>query len=122
MDEDGFLYILDRAKDMIISGGENVYSTEVENVLRDHPDVLENVVIGLPHPRWGEAVTTVITLCEGAGADEAALITHCRARLAGYNCPKAIVVRDALVKSGAGKILKPALRAELADLFQVVER
>jgi len=122
MDEDGFLYILDRAKDLIISGGENVYSTEVENVLHDHPDVLENVVIGLPHPRWGEAVTAVITLCEEAGADEAALIAHCRARLAGYKCPKAIVVRDALVKSGAGKILKPALRAELADLFQVVER
>ena len=111
MDEDGFVFIVDRAKDMIISGGENVYSTEVEDAIYAHPDVAEAAVIGVPDPKWGEAVTAIVALRPGTHLTEAALIEHCRGSLAGYKCPKSVRFIAALPKSAAGKILKQELRA-----------
>ena len=111
MDADGFVFIVDRAKDMIITGGENVYSAEVEDVLYGHPDVAEAAVIGLPDTKWGEAVTAVVKVRSGAALDQAALQDHCRARLAAYKCPKRVVFVHRLPKSGAGKILKHEIRS-----------
>jgi long-chain acyl-CoA synthetase len=110
MDENAFLFLVDRAKDMIVTGGENVYSTEVEEVLYRHPAVLEAAVFGVPDRRWGEAVYAVVVLREPATSDE--LIAHCRKAIAGYKLPKVVEIREEpLPKSGAGKILKRELRA-----------
>jgi acyl-CoA synthetase (AMP-forming)/AMP-acid ligase II len=111
-DEDGFLYLTDRIKDMIITGGENVYSTEVEAVLVAHPAVASAAVIGVPDTSWGEQVHAVVVLAPGADATADELIRHCRAVLAGYKCPRSIELRDALPLSAAGKVLKARLRAE----------
>jgi len=111
VDEDGFIFIVDRAKDMIISGGENVYSAEVENALYSHADVLEVAVIGVPDERWGEAVQAVIVTKDSAKISEHDIIAHCRKLIAGYKVPKRVVFRsDPLPKSGPGKILKTELR------------
>jgi long-chain acyl-CoA synthetase len=111
MDEDGFLYVVDRMKDMIISGGENVYSAEVENAIHQHPAVKECAVIGIPHEKWGEQVHAIICLEDGQSLDEAALIAHCRALIANYKCPRSVEFRsETLPISGAGKILKAELR------------
>ena len=111
LDAEGFLYLLDRSKDMIISGGENVYCTEVEDALYTHPDVLEATVFGIPDDRWGEAVHAVVVPREGADPSEAALIEHCRAAIAGYKVPRSISFQsDPLPKSGPGKVLKRELR------------
>jgi long-chain acyl-CoA synthetase len=111
MDAEGFLTIVDRAKDMIITGGENVYSTEVESALYEHPAVLEAAVIGVPDLRWGEAVHAIVVPREGAAVSAEELIAHCHARIAGYKCPKSVELRaEALPKSGPGKILKSELR------------
>ncbi len=111
IDSEGFIFIVDRAKDMIISGGENIYSTEVENALYEHPSVLEAAVIGIPDERWGEAVLAVVVPREGTSPTEEELIEHCRGLIAGYKCPKKVVVQAApLPKSGPGKILKTDLR------------
>jgi long-chain acyl-CoA synthetase len=108
-DDQGFVFLVDRAKDMIVTGGENVYSTEVENALYTHPAVLEAAVFGVPHPRWGEAVHAVIVPRQPVTADS--LIAHCRTLIADYKVPKTIDVRDEpLPKSGVGKILKRDLR------------
>jgi long-chain acyl-CoA synthetase len=110
MDERGFVYLVDRAKDMIVSGGENVYSTEVEEVLYRHEAVLEAAVFGIPDPRWGEAVHAVVV--PRAPVDELELLRHCRASTAEYKVPKRIELRSQpLPKSGAGKLLKRELRA-----------
>ncbi len=110
-DEQGYLYMVDRAKDMIITGGENVYSIEVESVLADHPAVREAAVFGVPHERWGEAVHAVVVLEAGAELDGEALTEHCRRRIAGFKVPRSIDVREEpLPKSGAGKVLKSKLR------------
>ena len=110
LDDDGYLYLVDRAKDMIVSGGENVYSTEVEDVLYRHPAVREAAVFGIPDGRWGEAVHAVVVAREAVGEEE--LIAHCRASIAGYKVPKRIELREEpLPKSGAGKVLKRELRA-----------
>ena len=112
LDQDGFLFLVDRVKDMIISGGENVYSAAVENVIYQFPGVHECAVIGVPHERWGEAVHAVVVADAGADIDPDALMAHCRAQLAGYECPKTLEIRsEPLPKSGAGKILKTTLRA-----------
>ncbi len=113
MDDEGFLFLVDRSKDMIVSGGENVYSTEVEEVLYQHPAVVEAAVFGVPDERWGEAVYAAVVLRDGAGDVTAeALIAHCREQIAGYKVPKAIELCGApLPKSGPGKILKRELRA-----------
>lgn len=111
LDEDGFLFLVDRIKDMIITGGENVYSAAVENVIYQHPHVHECAVIGVPSERWGEAVHAIVVPNPGADIHADELLSHCREQLAGYECPKTIEVRDeALPKSGAGKILKSELR------------
>lgn len=110
MDDDGYLFIVDRMKDMIVSGGENVYSAEVENVLSRHPAVGACAVIGVPDQRWGEAVLAVVVLKDGKAVSEEQLREHCRASLAGYKCPKRIEFRPALPLSAAGKILKRDLR------------
>lgn len=113
MDPDGFLYLVDRSKDMIVTGGENVYSIEVEEVLYEHPAVLEAAVFGVPDERWGEAVWAAVVLRRGKeGTDTSELLAFCRARIASYKVPKGIDVRtEPLPKSGPGKILKRQLRA-----------
>jgi len=111
LDEEGYLYIVDRKKDMIVSGGYNVYSTEVEAALSSHPAVLECAVIGVPDERWGEAVKAIVALRPGMQATAEELIAHCHAQIASYKCPRSIDVVDALPKSGANKILKRELRA-----------
>ena len=111
MDEDGFIYITDRLKDMIISGGENVYSTEVENALYLHPAVAQCAVIGVPDPRWGERVHAVVVPRAGAARDAESIISHCRGLIADFKCPRSVEFRDdPLPMSGAGKILKTELR------------
>jgi long-chain acyl-CoA synthetase len=110
LDSEGFLFLLDRSKDMIISGGENVYCTEVEDALYSHPAVLEATVFGIPHHQWGEAVHAVVV--RRSDVDEGTLITHCRERVAGYKVPRSISFRqEPLPKSGPGKVLKRELRA-----------
>lgn len=111
LDAGGYLHLVDRAKDMIISGGENVYCTEVEDAIYTHPSVLEAAVIGVPDQRWGEAVHAVIVLRDGATASEAELIEHCRGSIAAYKVPKSMAFSaEPLPKSGPGKILKRVLR------------
>jgi len=111
MDEDGFVYIVDRIKDMIITGGENVYSTEVENVVAQHPAVQQCAVIGIPHPQWGEAVHAVVVVKPGTTLQPDELIAFCKERIGHYKCPRSVEVRtEALPLSGAGKILKRELR------------
>jgi acyl-CoA synthetase (AMP-forming)/AMP-acid ligase II len=110
-DAEGFVYIQDRYKDMIVSGAENVFPAEVENVLSQHPAVAEVAVIGVPHERWGETVKAVVVPRAGAEASEADLIAFARSRLAHYKCPTSVAVVEALPKSPSGKILKRELRA-----------
>ncbi len=110
MDEQGYLFIVDRLKDMIVTGGENVYSAEVEHVLARHPAVALSAVIGVPHERWGEAVHAVVVLKPGAEVDEGQLRLHCREFIAGYKCPKSVEFRAELPLSAAGKVLKRELR------------
>jgi long-chain acyl-CoA synthetase len=111
VDDESYIFIVDRAKDMIISGGENVYSTEVENALYEHPDVLEAAVIGIPDPDWGEAVLAIVVPREGTAPTEEGIIAHCKTLIAGYKTPKKVVFQaEPLPKSGPGKILKTELR------------
>lgn len=109
MDDEGFVFLVDRAKDMIVSGGENVYCTEVEEALYKHPAVLEAAVFGVPDEDWGEAVHAVVVPRESITPEE--LIGFCREHIAGYKLPKAITLsNEELPKSGPGKILKRELR------------
>jgi acyl-CoA synthetase (AMP-forming)/AMP-acid ligase II len=111
MDEEGFVFIVDRVKDMIISGGENVYSAEVENAIYEHAAVVECAVIGIPHEKWGEQVHAIVRCKAGDSVSEQALIDHCHEVIAGYKCPRSVdFVSDPLPLSGAGKILKTELR------------
>jgi long-chain acyl-CoA synthetase len=111
IDEDGFVTIVDRIKDMIVTGGENVYSVEVESVLASHPDVAACAVIGLPDPKWGERVHAVIVKRPDSALSESDLDEHCRARIAGYKRPRSYEIReDSLPLSGAGKVRKAQLR------------
>ncbi|WP_439687990.1 long-chain-fatty-acid--CoA ligase [Cupriavidus oxalaticus] len=110
MDADGFIYIVDRIKDMIITGGENVYSCEVENALAQHPAVAACAVIGIPSAEWGETVHAAVVLKPGQAATPDTLIAHCRTLIAGYKCPRTVELVEALPLSGAGKILKNVLR------------
>lgn len=114
-DEEGFFYIVDRMKDMILTGGENVYSREVEEVLYLHPAVSEAAVIGVPDPTWGENVTAVIVLKPGMTATEAEIIGTVRDRLAGYKKPKKVIFVDELPKTVSGKIIKRELRERFAS-------
>lgn len=114
LDVDGFLYLTDRKKDMIISGGENIASSEVERVVYGLEQVSEAAVIGLPDNKWGERVVAVVVLKPGATLAMEELAAHCRAQLAGFKVPKQLVVRDILPRTPSGKVLKRVLRAELA--------
>ena len=109
-DEEGFYYIVDRWKDMFISGGENVYPAEVENVIYHHPAVAEVAVIGVPHPRWQEVGRALVVLKEGQALEEAEIIEFCQGKLAKYKIPKSVVFVDALPRTAAGKVLKRELR------------
>jgi fatty-acyl-CoA synthase len=111
MDEEGFITIVDRTKDIINTGGVLVASREVEDAILSHPAVSECAVVGLPDPRWIEAVTAVVVLRPGQAADEAALIEHARASLAAYKLPKRVILAEALPRNTAGKLLKRELRA-----------
>ncbi|MCA1711087.1 MAG: AMP-binding protein [Actinobacteria bacterium] len=112
LDADGYLFLVDRTKDMIVTGGENVYSTEVEQALASHPAIAQAAVIGVPDDVWGEAVHAVVVLKPDASATEAELIEHCRPLIAGYKVPKAVELRsEPLPLSGAMKVLKRELRA-----------
>ncbi|MGE0857773.1 MAG: long-chain fatty acid--CoA ligase [Gammaproteobacteria bacterium] len=111
MDADGFIYISDRLKDMIISGGENVYSTEVENAMYQHPDVAQCAVIGVPDEKWGERVHAIVVPRAGTRPEPAELMAHCRRLIADYKCPRSVSFREEpLPLSGAGKVLKTELR------------
>jgi len=111
LDEEGFLYIVDRKKDVIVSGGENIYAREVEDALCEHPGVAEAAVIGVPDAKWGEAVRAIVVKRAGAAPGERELIEHCRTRIASYKKPQSIVFADSLPKLANGKIDKRALRA-----------
>jgi long-chain acyl-CoA synthetase len=110
-DDEGYLYLHDRIKDMVVSGGENVYPAEVENVLLAHPAVVDAAVIGIPHDKWGETVKAIVVLAPGEQLDEASLIEHCRTRLAHYKCPTSVGTTEVLPRNPSGKILKRELRA-----------
>lgn len=120
-DEDGYLYITDRKKDLIIRGGENVYPKEVENVLYQHPQVLEAGVIGVPDPVYGEAVKAFVALKTPGAASEEELIAHCKAHLPAYKRPKSIHFVDTLPKSAVGKILRRKLRQLTEDATTPIE-
>jgi acyl-CoA synthetase (AMP-forming)/AMP-acid ligase II len=110
IDENGYVLIMDRKKDMILSGGENISSLEVEKVLAAHPDVYESAVIPVPHPKWGEVPKAIVVLKPDSPTAEADLIEFCRARLAHYKCPKSVEFVTSLPKTGTGKFLKRELR------------
>jgi long-chain acyl-CoA synthetase len=111
VDAEGYLYLHDRIKDMIVSGGENIYPAEVENVLLSIPEVVDAAVIGVPDERWGETVKAIIVPAQGATINEAAVIDHCRRNLAHYKCPTSVDEVVALPRNPSGKILKRELRA-----------
>lgn len=113
-DEDGYLYLIDRKKDMIISGGENIYSREVEDVLADHPAISDCAVIGIPDAVWGEAVAAVVVLRAGMTLTGTELIEHCGKQIAGYKRPRRLIVVDQLPRLPSGKVSKAALRAQFA--------
>ena len=116
IDQEGYVNIVDRKKDMIITGGENVYSVEVENVLYKHPAVLEAAVIGVPDPKWGEAVKAVVVLKDGQHATEEEIIEFCKERIAHYKAPKCVTFVSELPKTGSGKVYKKALRESYLSL------
>jgi long-chain acyl-CoA synthetase len=112
MDEDGFVYIVDRLKDMIITGGENVYSAEVENAISTLDGVAEVAVIGIPDEKWGEAVHAIVVPRSGRTVSQEEVVAHCHTLIAGYKCPRSVAIRnEPMPISGAGKILKTVLRA-----------
>jgi acyl-CoA synthetase (AMP-forming)/AMP-acid ligase II len=111
LSEDGYVFLTDRVKDMIISGGENIYPAEIENVLAGHPSVAEVAVIGVPSERWGETVKAVVALKASQPASAADIIAYGKAHLAGYKCPTSIDFVAALPRNPSGKVLKRDLRA-----------
>ena len=113
LDEEGYLWLVDRKKDLIVSGGENVYPAEVERVLLEHASIADAAVVGVPHPRWGEAPLAFVVPVTGRAIDEADVIAHCRDRLASFKKPSGVVVVDELPRNAAGKVLKRRLRESL---------
>ena len=113
-DADGCIFIRDRYKDMIVSGGENIYPAEIEHVLQAHPAVAEVVVIGVPHPTWGETPRACVVAARGEPADEAALIEFARERLARYKCPSSVRFMESFPRNASGKVLKHELRSQAA--------
>jgi len=113
IDDEGYIIITDRKKDMIIVGGFNCYPREVEEVLYEHPKVALAAVVGIPHPRSGETVNAFVQLVPGATADEQEIIDFCKERLAGYKRPKTVEFRDTLPTSVVGKVLRRVLKDEV---------
>ena len=115
-DEDGFIFIVDRLKDMIVTGGENVFSAEVESAISTHPSVAEVAVIGVPSEKWGEAVHAIVVPLLGEQLSEEEIIEHCKSLIANYKWPRSVTLREEpLPLSGAGKVLKRDLRAPFWD-------
>jgi acyl-CoA synthetase (AMP-forming)/AMP-acid ligase II len=110
MDEDGFVYVVDRIKDVIVTGGENVYSAEVEGVILQMPGIAACAVIGVPDESWGERVMAIVVPQDAGQIDAQSVITFCRERIAGYKCPRTVEFRSELPLSPVGKILKHRLR------------
>jgi acyl-CoA synthetase (AMP-forming)/AMP-acid ligase II len=110
-DEGGYYFLQDRLKDMVITGGENVYPAEIENVMADHPAVLEVAIIGVPSERWGEAIKALVVRSPKVTASESDLIDFTRARIAHYKCPTSVEFVDSLPRNATGKVLKHLLRA-----------
>jgi acyl-CoA synthetase (AMP-forming)/AMP-acid ligase II len=110
MDDEGYLYVVDRKKDIIISGGENISSVEVESTLYKHPKVMEAAVIGVPDPKFGEAVCAIVVPRKGVTLTEAEIVDYCRERLASYKKPRKVIFTDALPRNPSGKVLKRELR------------
>jgi acyl-CoA synthetase (AMP-forming)/AMP-acid ligase II len=110
LDQDGYLYLQDRLNDMIVSGGENIYPREVEEVLFQHPGVADAAVIGIPDERFGEAVMAFVVRREGAVVDGHELVAHCRQRIAGYKLPRRVEFIDRLPRNATGKVLRRELR------------
>jgi acyl-CoA synthetase (AMP-forming)/AMP-acid ligase II len=110
VDDDNYIVISDRKKDVIISGGENVSSIEVEDALFQHPEITEVAVIGIPDEKWGELVTALVVTTPESTVTEAEVIAFCKERLAGYKCPKKIEFRDELARTATGKLQKFKLR------------
>jgi acyl-CoA synthetase (AMP-forming)/AMP-acid ligase II len=116
-DEEGYLYIHDRVKDMVVSGGENIYPAEVENAIYGHPAIVDVAVIGVPDARWGEAVKAIVVRTPGVDIAEAEIIAYARERIARYKAPKSVDFVDALPRNPSGKILKRVLRAPYWEGF-----
>jgi fatty-acyl-CoA synthase len=116
LDDDGLLTVIDRLKDVIVSGGENVASREVEALLHGHPGVADVAVVGLPDEQWGERVTAVVVRRAGASVSADELVALSRAHLAGYKTPRRVVFVDELPRNAAGKVLKQQLRADLGGV------
>jgi len=110
LDEQGYIFLFDRFKDMIISGGENIYPAEIENILNGHSSVREVAVIGVPHEKWGETPRAVIVLQPNQTVTPEELIAFTRERLAHYKCPSSVVFADSLPRNASGKLLKRELR------------
>jgi acyl-CoA synthetase (AMP-forming)/AMP-acid ligase II len=119
-DQEGYLWLVDRKKDLIVSGGENVYPAEVERVLLDHPAVAEAAVIGVPHPRWVETPVAFVVLSGADKPGESELIAHCRQYLAAYKKPSAVIMVEELPRNAGGKVLKRRLRETYGDQFSAV--
>jgi acyl-CoA synthetase (AMP-forming)/AMP-acid ligase II len=109
-DKNGYIYLKDRKKDMIVSGGENIYPVEIENVLAEIPEILEAAVIGIPDDKWGEKVIAIVNLKENTEASEEHIIDFCKNKLAGYKCPRKIVFTGDLPRTPSGKVKKNILR------------
>ena len=115
LDKDGFLYISDRKRDLIISGGFNVFPYEIEQALLAHPQVQECAVVGLPHDKWGEQVTAVVELAPGGHVQPEELISHTREIVGSMKAPKEVIVMDSLPRSSVGKVLKREIRTTLTQ-------
>ena len=117
VDDDGYVHIVGRDKDLVLSGGYNVYPKEVEQLIDEHPDVAESAIIGVPHPDFGEGVTAVVVPRAGARPDEAAIIEALAGRLARYKQPKRVLLVDALPRNVMGKVQKNLLRDRFRDTY-----
>jgi acyl-CoA synthetase (AMP-forming)/AMP-acid ligase II len=111
LDDDGYLTLVDRKKDMICSGGVNIYPSDIEAILHSHPKILESAVIGVPDPKWGEALKAVVILKSRQTLTEKEIIKYCKEHLAGYQVPKSIDFAPSLPRNPSGKVLKKELRA-----------
>ena len=116
-DDDGYYFVVDRVKDMFISGGENVYPREIEKVLEEHPKIAQVQVIGIPDPKWGEVGRAIVILKKGQETTEEEIIEFCKGKLAKFKIPKSVVFTESFTKyiSGAGKILKRELKKDFGD-------